>query len=1770
MNSPYQLIPKFTSLVAMGACLLAANPANAADVISAGYQFGGAISGGKLRTWGLNDQGQLGQGENAPNPNALPTEISDTVNYSAVEAGPDFMFGVTQDGALRAWGNNANGQLGVGDLSNRESPATVNFPSGVGAVVIADVVAGSTHALAIDMNGFLYAWGDTNSGQLGISNAQGIGFFVDPVPESTNDTFVERPLQVLNFSEDAVNTWIDVAAGQEFSAGIKTDGTLWVWGGAAPGIAGNVALPNQIATSITDWVEVEAGLAHVIARRSNGEIYTWGNNAAGQLGLGQTVNSRNAPTKVGSKSDWIFIGTGGLSTFAIDSTNTLYAWGYNLSEELGQPFFLDGNFQPVNAILYRPVILSEGNTFTVVDGGRASPEGSLEQFEGFTLTSGTVRGDTGFFTLGGNLQGQLGVGSVTFDSTETPQRAAADGLQISISNPTINETEIGVNTMIDVDVTVSNGGSVGINIPYLVELFLSTDKIISPEDTPLADVTFENTLPEGASNQIKFQDVEIADLNSGAYFILSRVSFAGAPTDTNSDIQGETAITIIRPSFVLDNPVFQSTRINVGEQFTNVDITLRNNTIGVVPQGENIVLEVYLLEDLTFDPVTDEVPSSAPQLLQIDYMDGLNSQAAPEGAEPPRSVTFSNLILTPPTNLSSREDYLILFAVNRDGAIGEETGQTDDNFRTQRVVIASPDPVAPAINFGDVIGVGALGEWLPVFDQFALNNNALQSPSLTNGQSSSFELEVAGPTTVTAPWTINADEADVLMYELLDANDMPIEASGGGNFSESIAGYNPTYQPIFIVVDVNSPLYDETPASAPYPWTIRWTYTQGSNFGSSVARVDLEIPSFVPDPETFGFIGTDDVTAPSGDDRVAGTLNSMAQNDVAVLKFDYDLTDNALVKFWWRTTGEVDLDTLTFSVDGVVQALPTTEFGATAQSSTISGDTEWRQVAFIVPAGPRTLRWEFTKGSTELDAGAYIDALEVLQPLPEFNLFNRENPNPDLLPVLTNVGGGPGFWNIIDPSPGAPNNQAVGITDPGPGTQETFSFDLPDAVPSVVFAPWMVTGNAGDSVSYILRDAENDIIQAAGGGDFIVTQTGPTIGFNDVSIFIDANSPLYDADETDEPYPWSIEWTFSQSGPNPASAQVAVTPYNFQNIPISNVDTRIESVTATPGTYILDDANGSGRLPITVSMKNVGADFVSTPPWDPTNLQIRLSIDQVFGNSDDIDIGSNAQVTMLPSNDQVVFQADINLPFNTPEGNYFILLRFDSAFGVGEFTLANNSRTVGPNFVIVRAPNLVIRNIQSFSPSYPWRPEQSSFIRYNIANTGLGDVTTDQNFDVIVSLHGKLASQDFDASAQLIKAYDPVPNSLFLPEASAQFPNGSSQQVTHFLEIPSMRDMLVGLGIIPAGTPEDSIEVYNNIPLLGDFEYYFTINVDATNNVLESSETNLFFATNFFNIVPVEIPLINLNDNLFYSPTENYGFYVGQSPFTPFTIRADNPLTIPFDPDPNDPITLGDSDLDGYSNLQEYAFATDPTSAASPNFDPTLQNGIIQLNIPPNGDSNYLSVTFDFNVRMTDMRMIVEATDDMNNLVWDELVVIEPPYLDASGSQSLTGFGGLISDPRVVSLIGNVTDVQNVYSARITVRDIEPYAGIGSRFMRVRAVSTSPTPPPQPTNLDGGVVPNPLGIIISWNGVAFDEANGIDGAFLIERSTQSNADYELIGITNISDPDNNNAAKFIDNDVSTNVPYFYRVRTVSTAGVTPYAINPDTGNPFVGVVIQAN
>lgn len=186
------------------------------------------------------------------------------------------------------------------------------------------------------------------------------------------------------------SSWIAVATDGVSSFAIRSDGTLWSWGDNGYGQNGNGigatvgrSSPGQIGTS--SWIAVSAGSNGVLAIRIDGTLWAWGGNERGMLGLNDTIY-RSSPTQVGTSS-WASIGGIGFwSTSAIRADGRLFVWGYNSSGELGQ-----------NDTIHRSSPVQVGTN-------------SWVQASSGYLSKSAVRSDGTLWVWGDNGDGRLGIG----------------------------------------------------------------------------------------------------------------------------------------------------------------------------------------------------------------------------------------------------------------------------------------------------------------------------------------------------------------------------------------------------------------------------------------------------------------------------------------------------------------------------------------------------------------------------------------------------------------------------------------------------------------------------------------------------------------------------------------------------------------------------------------------------------------------------------------------------------------------------------------------------------------------------------------------------------------------------------------------------------------------------------------------------------------------------------------------------------------------------------------------------------------------------------------------------------------------------------------------------------------------------------------------------------------------------------------------------------------------------------------------------------------
>jgi len=226
----------------------------------------------------------------------------------------NFSFGIKSDGTLWAWGNNADGQLGIGTTTLQRIPVLVDNSKKWKSVAIGENGSNSKpFVLALKTDGTLWSWGDNGAGQLG-----------DGTTTSRN-----TPAQVGTDTD-----WTEIAAGNSFGVALKANGTLWLWGNVL-----NLGASNSMTTAQygldSDWVKVAAG-QHIMAIKSNGTLWGWGNNGNGQIGNGTTVTPVTVPYQIQPGQTWQSVSVNYSSTHALRSDHTLWSWGFQGMGSLGQ------------------------------------------------------------------------------------------------------------------------------------------------------------------------------------------------------------------------------------------------------------------------------------------------------------------------------------------------------------------------------------------------------------------------------------------------------------------------------------------------------------------------------------------------------------------------------------------------------------------------------------------------------------------------------------------------------------------------------------------------------------------------------------------------------------------------------------------------------------------------------------------------------------------------------------------------------------------------------------------------------------------------------------------------------------------------------------------------------------------------------------------------------------------------------------------------------------------------------------------------------------------------------------------------------------------------------------------------------------------------------------------------------------------------------------------------------------------------------------------
>lgn len=333
----------------------------------AGEGFSCALTtSGRVKCWGNNNMGQLGQEVAGARVGSAPGQMGDNLPWTNL--GTDFVTtdlqcgnssacAVNTKGQVKCWGRNSQLELGRKiegrtNLGNKPGDMGNKLPY-LPLPPVKSVSMGVYHACAASAEA-VYCWGINDYGHSGVEIA------TTPMELAAD----AKDARKVKLEDDGVKTTIHaMMAGSEtvcaeYSAGTPAKRKVKCWGsnddgvfgagiadatvGQKPGTMGS-KLPELLLDS-SQFIQRELYNFFSCGLKRNGTVQCWGTNDAGQLGLGDNVARGRKPEDMGSNLKHLDLGLpvlalshGSLANgiCALFINHEIKCWGVGNSGQLG-------------------------------------------------------------------------------------------------------------------------------------------------------------------------------------------------------------------------------------------------------------------------------------------------------------------------------------------------------------------------------------------------------------------------------------------------------------------------------------------------------------------------------------------------------------------------------------------------------------------------------------------------------------------------------------------------------------------------------------------------------------------------------------------------------------------------------------------------------------------------------------------------------------------------------------------------------------------------------------------------------------------------------------------------------------------------------------------------------------------------------------------------------------------------------------------------------------------------------------------------------------------------------------------------------------------------------------------------------------------------------------------------------------------------------------------------------------------------------------------
>jgi len=302
---------------------------------------------------------------------------------------------LTTDGELYGAGRNQEGQLGVGDSSQRNT--WTQEASGFTWLDVSISTNPDSVVLAIKDDGTLWAWGDGGYSKHGLNNL----------------TDYYTPQQVM---PSASGTFVSVHAGSQHGAAVDDQGRLWYWGDDQyyqDGTSYTFSAPNTPLMIDDNWYWVSLsettgrdGMMGIVKVPTSfgageGKVYGAGLTNNGQIGDG-TKNAARVWTTEKNQFDQVSKITAAWQHAGIINNGVAYIAG-------------ESNYYQTN----------QGNTTDVTEYVEFLGNGSgCIDFNCHYFSTHIIKSDGTLWGVGENREGLLGVGDATSPKTTLTQEAS--------------------------------------------------------------------------------------------------------------------------------------------------------------------------------------------------------------------------------------------------------------------------------------------------------------------------------------------------------------------------------------------------------------------------------------------------------------------------------------------------------------------------------------------------------------------------------------------------------------------------------------------------------------------------------------------------------------------------------------------------------------------------------------------------------------------------------------------------------------------------------------------------------------------------------------------------------------------------------------------------------------------------------------------------------------------------------------------------------------------------------------------------------------------------------------------------------------------------------------------------------------------------------------------------------------------------------------------------------------------------------------------------